>query len=90
MYDFLMGDVTQVAFQIDKESLREIDEIAAAASSSRAHVLRTAVRGLLMARRDVRIDAQLVAGYAALPPGPEIDAWAESSVDGLRAADLDW
>lgn len=85
-----MREVTQVAFQLDDQSLRQIDELAAAESSSRAHILRIAVRELLMTRRDATIDAQLAAGYGELPPGPEDDAWAESSIDGLRAAELDW
>ncbi len=85
-----MREVTQIAFQLDDQSLRQIDELAAAESSSRAHILRTAVRELLMTRRDTTIDAQLIAGYGVLPPGPEEDAWAELSLEGLRAADLDW
>jgi len=76
--------------ELDDQSLRQIDELAAAESSSRAHILRTAVRDLLMTRRDTTIDAQLAAGYGVQPPGPEEDAWAETSLDGLRAADLDW
>jgi len=85
-----MANVTQVAFQLDNESLRLIDERAAAESSSRAHVLRTAVRELLHRSREAAIDAQLAAGYEAHPPGAEDAAWAEASVAGLRAADLDW
>jgi len=85
-----MSKVTQVAFQLDNESLRRIDELAAADSSSRAEVLRGAVRGLLSRHREAAIDDQLAAGYAATPPGPEETAWAELSVDGARAADLDW
>ncbi len=90
IYDCVMKLVTQVAFQLDHQSLRQVDELAAAESSSRAHILRTAVRELLMTRRDASIDAQLTAGYGVLPPGPQEDAWAELSLDGLRAADLDW
>jgi predicted transcriptional regulator len=85
-----MREVTQIAFQLDDQSLRQIDELAAAESSSRAHILRTAVRELLMTRRDTTIDAQLAAGYGVLPPGPEEEAWAATSLDGLRVADLDW
>lgn len=85
-----MADVTQIAFQLDNESLREVDVLAATASSSRAEVLRTAVRELLSRHREAAIDAQLAAGYGARPPGSEEAAWAELSIEGLRAADLDW
>ncbi|MGI8728886.1 MAG: ribbon-helix-helix protein, CopG family [Solirubrobacteraceae bacterium] len=85
-----MGKTTQVAFQIDDRSLRGIDELAAGQASSRAAVLRTAVHELLAAQREASIDAQLAAGYGAQPPGAEDEAWTESSLEGLRAADLDW
>jgi len=90
MYGKSMVAVTQIAFQLDDESLRQLDELAAAQSSSRAHVLRTAVHELLVAHREAAIDAQLAAGYGAQPPSVEDEAWAQSSLDGLRAADLDW
>jgi predicted transcriptional regulator len=85
-----MPNVTQVAFQLDNESLRRIDELAVAGCSSRAEVLRGAVRAFLNTHREAAIDDQLAAGYAAVPPGPEENSWAELSVDGVRAADLDW
>lgn len=85
-----MAAVTQVAFQLDNESLQRIDELATARSSSRAEVLRGAVRELLRRQREAAIDEQLADGYAATPPGPEERAWAELSLEGLRAADLDW
>jgi predicted transcriptional regulator len=85
-----MADVTQVAFQLDNESLRRIDELAAAQSSSRAQVLRSAVSTLLMAHREAAIDAQLAAGYGEKPAGAEEEGWAATSLDGLQAADLDW
>ncbi len=90
MYCESMADVTQIAFQLDNESLREVDAVAAAASSSRAAVLRTAIHELLRGRREAAIDAQLAAGYGAQPPEPEFDAWAELSIEGLRDADLEW
>jgi predicted transcriptional regulator len=90
LYGLFMANVTQVAFQLDNESLRRIDELAATTSSSRAKVLRGAVRELLNKHREAAIDAQLAAGYAAKAPGPEENAWAELSVEGLQAADLDW
>lgn len=86
-----MSGSTQVAFQIDDERLAEIDALVAAAEfKSRAEALRAAVAELLARRREARIDAQLAAGYAVVPPGPEDDVWAEASRDGLRAANLEW
>ncbi len=90
LYGSFMANATQVAFQLDNESLRRVDALAATMSRSRAHVLRMAVHELLRAHREAAIDAQLAAGYGAQPPGPELDAWAELSVEGLRDADLDW
>lgn len=85
-----MADITQIAFQLDNESLRAVDEVAKATSRSRAAVLRSAVHELLRAERETAIDARLAAGYGAVPPGPEAGAWAELSIEGLRDADLDW
>jgi predicted transcriptional regulator len=85
-----MSTVTRVAFALDNESLRRIDELAAARSCSRSEVLRDAVRELLRRQREAAIDEQLADGYAAKPPGPEERAWAELSLEGVRAADLDW
>lgn len=86
-----MSDATQVAFQIDNQRLAEIDELVAEHEfRSRAEALRAAVQEFLAQRREARIDAQLDAGYGARPPGDEEKAWAELSVAGLRAADLDW
>lgn len=90
LYGVLMADVTQIAFQLDNESLRQVDALATTEFRSRAEVLRIAVHELLSRQREVAIDAQLAAGYGARPPGPEVDAWAELSIDGLRAADVDW
>lgn len=90
LYDEVMSDATQIAFQLDNESLRQIDELASARSWSRAKVLRVAVNELLATRRETAIDAQLAAGYGARPPGAEEGAWADASVDALRTADLDW
>jgi predicted transcriptional regulator len=85
-----MANVTQVAFQLDDDSLRELDLLAASESCSRAQVLRGAVRELLSRQRQATIDAQLAAGYGSRPPEAEADAWAELSIEALRAADLDW
>lgn len=86
-----MSDATQVAFQVDNERLAEIDELVAAHEfRSRAEALRAAVGEFLANRREARIDAQLAAGYGAVPPGPEDDVWAEASREGLRSADLEW
>lgn len=86
-----MSVVTQVAFQIDNERLRAIDALVERREfRSRAEVLRTAVREFLARRRDAEIDVQLAAGYGVQPPGVEDEAWAEVSIEGLEAADLDW
>jgi Arc/MetJ-type ribon-helix-helix transcriptional regulator len=86
-----MSDVTQVAFQVDNERLAEIDELVAGQEfRSRAEALRAAVGEFLARRREARIDAQLEAGYGLHPQGAEEAAWAAVSVEGLRAADLDW
>ncbi|MDN5931477.1 MAG: ribbon-helix-helix protein, CopG family [Pseudonocardia sp.] len=86
-----MSDVTQVAFQVDNERLAEIDALVQDKEfRSRAEALRAAVAEFLARRREARIDAQLEAGYAAVPQGPEDDVWAEAGRDGLRAADLEW
>ena len=85
-----MSTVTQVAFQLDNESIRRVDALAAARSCSRAEVLRGAVRELLRQAHEAAIAEQLAAGYAATPPGPDERAWADLSLEGLRAADLDW
>lgn len=57
---------------------------------SRAEVLRTAVNEIPARRREAEIDAELAAGYGAAPSAQEDEAWAELSVEGLKAADLDW
>lgn len=86
-----MADVTQVAFQLDNVQLAEIDELVADREfRSRAEALRAVVAEFLHRRREERIDAQLEAGYRAHPQGAEEDAWAEVSIRGLKAADLDW
>lgn len=91
LYCFFMSDVTQIAFQVDNERLAEIDELVSEhVFRSRAEAMRAAVAEFLVRRREARIDAQLEAGYRAHPPGEEEKAWAELSVEGLRAADLDW
>ncbi len=85
-----MSKVTQVAFQIDNETLSKVDALVSGEFRSRAEVLRTAVREMLARRHEAEIDAELAAGYGAQPPAHEDDAWAELSVEGLQAADLDW
>ncbi|MGQ0779263.1 MAG: hypothetical protein ACT4NY_33425 [Pseudonocardiales bacterium] len=57
---------------------------------SRAEVLRAAVSEMLARRRETKIDAELAAGYGAALPTQEDEAWADLSVEGLKAADLDW
>lgn len=85
-----MSRVTQVAFQLDVRSVTALDEVAKASAQSRAEVLRTAVREFLSRRREEQIDAQITAAYAHLPAGAEQDVLAAASLDGLRAAELDW
>lgn len=85
-----MGRVTQVAFQLDDDDLGEIDNVASQQSLARAEVLRIAVRAFLAQRREAEIEARLIAGYGDRPPGREDEELAEVSLDGLRAADLDW
>ncbi|MCA1673859.1 MAG: ribbon-helix-helix domain-containing protein [Actinobacteria bacterium] len=85
-----MSKVTQVAFQIDNETLSQIDALVSSEFPSRAEVLRTAVREMLARRREAQIDAELATGYGAQPPRREDEAWADLSVEGLQAADLDW
>lgn len=85
-----MSRATQVAFQLDDESLAAVDVLAEQGSRSRAEVLRIAVREFLTRRREEAIDARLAEGYGVRPPGCEEDQLAERSVEGLQAANLDW
>ncbi|MGQ0466169.1 MAG: ribbon-helix-helix protein, CopG family [Sporichthyaceae bacterium] len=85
-----MPDVIQIAFQIDSHIVVELDAVAADASSSRAEVVRQAVREFLARRREASIDAQLAAGYGLVPPGAEEDGFAAVSLAGFQASDLDW
>ncbi|MBV9313066.1 MAG: ribbon-helix-helix protein, CopG family [Pseudonocardia sp.] len=85
-----MSSITQVAFQLDNDSLAEIDAFAAQGGHSRAEVLRMAVRELLARRREEHIEAQLAAGYAQQPPTLAERKLADLSIEGLRAASLDW
>lgn len=91
LYGYPMSDSTQVAFQIDNGRLAEIDALVAEHEfRSRAEALRAAVQEFVARRRDAKIDAELAAGYGVHPPGDEEDAWADTSIDGLTAADLEW
>lgn len=88
-----MSKVTQVAFQIDNETLDQVDALVSSEFRSRAEVLRAAVREMLARRREAEIDADLAAGYGVRPPDQENQedkVWADLSVEGLQAADLDW
>ncbi|MGH8931835.1 MAG: ribbon-helix-helix protein, CopG family [Egibacteraceae bacterium] len=85
-----MGKPKQVAFQIDDGDLAEIDALASAESRSRADLLRTAVREWLARRREAAVDAALAKGYRDLPQGQEEGVWADLSLQGLEASDLDW
>lgn len=85
-----MGKPIQVAFQLDAESLAEVDRLAGGEFASRAQVIRIAVHEWLARRREAQVDAALAAGYGAEPVGTEVDAWADLSIEGLEAGKLDW
>lgn len=90
LYDVVMDNVKQIAFQIDVKSLAEIDALTPVAYSSRAEVLRVAVHDWLSRRREEATDAALAKGYGIVPQSTEEDAWAEQSLEGLKASNLDW
>lgn len=85
-----MGSSTQIAFQLDDESLTEVDRLAGGEFASRAQVIRTAVHEWLARRREAQVDIALAAGYGDEPGGTEVGAWADLSVEGLEAGQLDW
>lgn len=90
LYDGVMERVKQVAFQIDTESLAAIDALTPTEYPSRAEVIRVAVHEWLGRRRDEAVDAALARGYAISPEGKDADLWAERSLEGLEASQLDW
>lgn len=90
LYDGVMGDVKQIAFQIDTQSLAEIDALTPSEFSSRAEVIRVAVHDWLARRRAEAVDAALAKGYGISPEGEPEDAWAGISLEGLEASNLDW
>jgi Arc/MetJ-type ribon-helix-helix transcriptional regulator len=90
LYDEVMGNVKQVAFQIDTESLAAIDALTPSEFSSRAEVIRVAIQDWLARRREEAVDAALAKGYGIAPPGAEEDSWADRSLEGLEASSLDW
>jgi hypothetical protein len=45
---------------------------------------------MLARRHEAEIDAELTAGYGVRPFAREEQVWADLSVEGLQAADLDW
>ncbi|MGH3998888.1 MAG: hypothetical protein ACRDTJ_15700 [Pseudonocardiaceae bacterium] len=71
-----------MAFQIDNETLGQVDALVSSEFRSRAEVLRTAVREMLARRHEDEIDASLAAGYGARPPAHEDEVWADLSVEG--------
>lgn len=86
-----MSGVTLVAFQIDNSNLAAIDAaVHRGEFRSRADALRVAAQELLDRRREALIDAQLEAGYAAVPEGPAGAAFAAVSRSSLDSADLAW
>jgi len=90
LYDDVMGNIKQVAFQIDTESLAAIDALTPSEFSSRAEVIRVAVHEWLARRREDAVDAALAKGYGNVPQGEEEDSWASRSLEGLEASNLDW
>lgn len=90
LYDVLMAKSRQIAFQIDDEALEAIDALTPSEFSSRAEVIRVAIRDWLGRRRAEAVDEALAKGYGLNPPsGPE-EVWADRSLEGLDAAHLDW
>ncbi|CAN5254873.1 hypothetical protein BH20ACT5_BH20ACT5_03730 [soil metagenome] len=85
-----MAGSTQIAFQIDDVTLAEIDAMVADRYRSRAEVIRLAVHAWLAARHEEQVEERLALGYQVVPAGTAEDEWAELSVEGLKAADLDW
>lgn len=85
-----MGSVKQIAFQIDNESLREIDALTPSEFPSRAEVIRVAVHDWLARRRAEAVDAALAKGYGVSPQGVEEDLWANRSLEGFEASNLEW
>lgn len=90
LYDGFMGDVKQIAFQIDTQSLADIDALTPSEFSSRAEVIRVAVHDWLARRRAEAVDAALAKGYGVSPTGETENAWAGRSLEGLEASNLDW
>jgi len=90
LYDDVMENVKQVAFQIDTKSLAEIDALTPSEFSSRAEVIRVAVHDWLARRRAEAVDAALARGYGVSPQGDVEDAWAGRSMEGLESSNLDW
>lgn len=90
LYVEAMSGTTQVAFQIDNASLAEVDALVVGRYRSRAEVIRLAVAEWLATRRAEQVDEALARGYEVTPTGTEEDEWAELSVQGLRAGELDW
>jgi predicted transcriptional regulator len=85
-----MTRMRQVAIQIDSDVLAEVDVLAARDHRSRAEVIRVALGDWLAHQREAAVDVALARGYGERPPGREEEQWAELSVEGLKAAELDW
>jgi Arc/MetJ-type ribon-helix-helix transcriptional regulator len=82
--------MTQVAFQLPDEDLEAIDAMVPGEFASRAEALRDAVRQWLKGIEEQRIDAALAVGYSLVPQGADEAAWADLSIEGLAAGELDW
>ncbi len=85
-----MSKTIQVAFKLSAADLDAVDALVPAHHDSRAAALRSAVRELLRRRRDEAIEDALETGYRDVPPTAEEARWAETSVEGLAGADVEW
>lgn len=56
--------------QLDDRLLALLDERAERSGSSRSALVRNAIETYLAADADAALDAAIVAGYEAIPPGP--------------------
>jgi Arc/MetJ-type ribon-helix-helix transcriptional regulator len=71
---------TTVAFRISDDLVAEVDELVASGRfATRTEAFRTALEGLVRARREAIIDEAIVAGYLAEPQG-------DGDVEVARAA----
>ena len=58
----------EVLVQLDDELVTQLDQIAAARSTSRSELLRRGARAVIEAEDEAAADAELIAAYRRLPP----------------------